>query len=95
MAGGSNSNQKCTSCSDSDLVVEIRLLSQELKEMKLALKLGAGSRWSDIKEACKYTSLSESTLSRAVSTGKLKCSKTTGKMLFKVAWIERFLGNGK
>jgi excisionase family DNA binding protein len=47
----------------------------------------------DIKEACKYASVSDSTLRRAVAKGELKVSKATGKLLFKIDWVDRWLGN--
>ena len=45
----------------------------------------------DIKEACKYASVSDSTLRRAVRKGTLKVSKRTGKLLFKREWLNKWL----
>lgn len=86
----------CNHCkNDSDLIYEIRLLSQELKEIRTELKGIAGSKWIQIEEVSKYTSLSVSTIRRAVQSGKLKCSKITGKLLFKMNWVDKFLGGGR
>ena len=47
--------------------------------------------WLDISKAESYTSLSESTIRRAVKRGTLKVSKVTGKLLFKSEWLDRWL----
>ena len=49
--------------------------------------------WIDIKKACIYTSLSASTIRRAIHSGKLKYSKPGGKLMFKIEWLERFMNN--
>ena len=48
--------------------------------------------WMGIKEATEYASVSDSTIRRAVRKGELKTSKKTGKLLFKEAWINKWLG---
>ena len=45
--------------------------------------------WIDLKKACTYTSLS--TIRRAIQSGKLKCSKPGGKLMFKIEWLDRFM----
>lgn len=50
-------------------------------------------QWMDIKEAVKYSHTSSSTLYRAVRKATLKCSKRTGKLLFKRSAIDRWLEN--
>ena len=49
--------------------------------------------WMGIKEATEYASVSDSTIRRAVRKGELKTSKKTGKLLFKEAWINKWLGS--
>ena len=49
------------------------------------------SHWLDINEAVDYISVSQSTIRRAVRKGELKVSKATGKLLFRVEWIDRWL----
>ena len=50
------------------------------------------NRWITLKEAIEYSSLSDSTLRRLVKKGQIKSSKVTGKYLFKISWIDNFLG---
>ena len=45
----------------------------------------------DITEAERFSSLSKSTLRRAVARGELKCNKKVGKLLFKRSDIEKWL----
>jgi excisionase family DNA binding protein len=45
----------------------------------------------DIKKVARYTSLSISTINRAVANGRLKTSKVTGKLLFKKEWVDGWL----
>ena len=47
--------------------------------------------WIDLKKACDYTSLSASTIRRAIHSGRLKCSKPGGKLMFKIEWLDRFM----
>ena len=45
----------------------------------------------DIKQVGQLTSVSISTIRRAVKRGELKCSRKLGKLLFKVEWVDRWL----
>ena len=49
------------------------------------------NRWMDITETSKYSSLSKSTLRRAVLNKQLSASNNTGKTLFKIDEVERWL----
>ena len=64
-----------------------------LKEIKGMLTIDTSKDWMDINQACKYTSMSKSTLRRNVKKGSLKASKITGKLLFKQESLERWLNN--
>ncbi len=48
-------------------------------------------KWITLKDVCEFTSLSSSTIHRAIKRGEIKVSKVTGKLLFKVSNIERWL----
>ena len=48
-------------------------------------------RWLSLNEIVKYTSLSQSTIRRAVRKGVLKASTSTGKLLFKALNVDRWL----
>ena len=58
-------------------------------EDKLDGKVAKG--WLDLKAACKYCSLSTSTIRRSIRSGQLKTSKSTGKLMFKVEWLDKWL----
>ena len=49
------------------------------------------NRYLDINQTADFTSLSVSTLRRAVNQGELKCSKKLGKLLFQKSDIRRWL----
>ena len=67
----------------------------ELLEEIRDLILGKiSNRWMNIKEVSNYTSVSQSTIRRAVQKGVLKVSTTTGKLLFKLSDVDRWLNNG-
>ena len=51
--------------------------------------------WLDLKSACKYSGLGESTIRREIMTGRLKVSKQVGKLMFRKIWIDRFLMFGR
>jgi len=48
-------------------------------------------RWLTLKEVAEYTSVSESTIRRAIKKGVLKASDKTGRLLFKVSDVDRWL----
>tara|TARA_A100001201_G_scaffold107280_1_gene91776 strand:- start:107 stop:352 length:246 start_codon:yes stop_codon:yes gene_type:complete len=60
-------------------------------QVKQLIKLNNTDNWITLKDACKYTNLSQSTLFRAIKENKLKVSKVTGKLLFKKLWLDNFL----
>jgi len=60
----------------------------ELIEDKISNTYG---RWLGIKDICKYTSLSESTIRRLVIKGELKVSRKTGKLLFNIEDVKKWL----
>jgi len=48
-------------------------------------------KWVSIKDASIMTSCSKSTLRRAVQKGELKASRKTGKLLFRISNIDKWL----
>jgi len=70
--------------------METRLL-HTLNEIKSFIKNETNNRWLDIKKVAQMTSVSQSTIRRAVQKGELKASHTTGKLLFRVEEIERWI----
>ena len=62
-----------------------------LDELRDIVQEKSSNVWMDISETVKYSSVSESKIRRAVRTGELKVSKATGKLLFKIAWIDKWL----
>ena len=51
------------------------------------------NKFLDINQVAHLTSLSQSTIRRAIARGELKCSKKLGKLLFKVEWVDNWLGD--
>jgi excisionase family DNA binding protein len=62
-----------------------------LKEIKSLIQDKITNRWMNIHEVSNYTSVSSSTIRRAVQRGELKVSNSTGKLLFNVSDVERWL----
>ena len=62
-----------------------------LKEIKSLIQDKITNRWMNIHEVSNYTSVSSSTIRRAVQRGELKVANSTGKLLFKVSDVERWL----
>lgn len=68
---------------------------EKLNIIEQYIKNGTHSdRWLSLKEVSEFISISPSTIYRAVSSGKLKCSKVTGKLLFKTSWINEWIEGG-
>jgi len=70
----------------------IKELLQEIKS--LITKKEKPDKWLDIAAASDYCSVSRSTLRRHISQGTLSASNETGKTLFKLSSLERWLTNG-
>ena len=64
-----------------------------LEEIKGLIKDKVSDIWLNIREVASYASVSESTIRRAVKRGNLKASQVTGKLLFKVSSVDRWLSN--
>ena len=64
---------------------------EEIRDLKSMVHGKLSERWLTITDVTNYTSLSDSTIRRAVRKGTLKCSKNTGKLLFKKSDVERWL----
>ena len=60
-------------------------------EIKGLIQGKVTDRWLCIREVCEYASISESTVRRAIKKGSLKASHSTGKLLFKVSSVDRWL----
>ena len=70
--------------------MEIRTI-ELLNEIKGLIQGKVTDRWLCIREVCEYASISESTVRRAIKKGFLKASHSTGKLLFKVSSVDRWL----
>ena len=62
-----------------------------LSDIKSMIHNKSSNRWVDIKEVSELTSVSTSTIRRAVRKGVLKASTSTGKLLFKVSDVDKWL----
>ena len=58
-------------------------------EEKIDVKVRKG--WVDLKAACDYCGLSASTIRRYIRSGQLRCSKTSGKLMFKIEWLDKWM----
>ena len=70
--------------------MEIRLI-ELLNEIKTLILGKVNERWLTLKEVSDYASVSESIIRRAIVKGNLKSSKVTGRLLFKVSSVDRWL----
>ena len=70
--------------------MELRIMEM-LTEMKEIIKGNISDKWMNMKDVCNYVNLSESTVRRAIRKGSLKASHSTGKLLFKVSSVDRWL----
>ena len=70
--------------------MEIRII-EILNEMKDMIEGKVSDKWLNIQDVCDYVNLSESTVRRAIRKGSLKASHSTGKLLFKVSSVDRWL----
>ena len=62
-----------------------------LNDIKSLILGKEGKKWMNISEVSNYTSISSSTIRRAIKKGVLKVSRSTGKLLFKTEWVDKWL----
>ena len=62
-----------------------------LNDIKSLILGKEAKKWMNISEASNYTSMSSSTIRRAIKKGVLKVSRSTGKLLFKTEWVDKWL----
>ena len=62
-----------------------------LNDIKSLILGKEGKKWMNISEVSNYTSMSSSTIRRAIKKGVLKVSRSTGKLLFKTEWVDKWL----
>jgi len=73
-------------------IMEIRVI-ELLNEIKTLILGKVNERWLTIREVSEYASVSESTIRRAIKRGVLKSSNATGRLLFKVSSVDRWLNS--
>jgi len=62
-----------------------------LSDIKSMIDNKSSNRWMDMKEVCDYSGLSSSTIHRFRKKGILKASTSTGKLLFKISDVDKWL----
>jgi excisionase family DNA binding protein len=70
---------------------EIAPIMEKLDIILKKLDTKQNNRYLSINQVCNLTSLSPSTLRRAVAKGELKCSKKVGKLLFHEDAVRKWL----
>ena len=70
--------------------MEIRIV-ELLNEIRTLILGKVNERWLNLRDVSEYTSVSESTIRRAIKKGVLKSSNKTGRLLFKVSDVDRWL----
>ena len=66
-------------------------IREQLERIEKKLDGRFSNKFLSITEVAKLTSLSPSTLRRAVAKGELKCSKKVGKLLFQELDVRKWL----
>ena len=69
-----------------------RMILKQINKIQDYLLKNKHDEWMCMKDAIKYTRLSDSTIRRAIKKGCLMVSRKTGKNLFKISWIDKWLG---
>jgi len=69
----------------------MQLILNKLNEILAYVRNTNPTKYIDINEVSEISGVSKSTIRRNVQKGSLKCSNVTGKTLFKVKEVERWL----
>ena len=71
--------------------IQLFTIAEQLDRIEKKVDGKYSNKFLDINQVVHYASLSESTIRRAVAKGELKVSRSTGKLLFKTDWVDRWL----
>ena len=71
--------------------IELLPIREQLERIEKKLDGSFSNKFLSINEVSKLTSLSPSTIRRAVARGELKCSRRLGKLLFQESDIRRWI----
>ena len=72
-------------------MTELFSIIESLNRIEKKLDNKFNNRWVDLKAACEYCDLSAATLIRNKKSGRLKCSKPAGKLMFKIEWLDKWM----
>ena len=72
--------------------IDLIPIGEQLNRIEKKIDGKIPNRYLDINQVSNMTCLSVSTIRRAVQIGELKCSRKLGKLLFKIDWVEKWLG---
>ena len=73
------------------IITELIPIREQLERIEKKLDGRFSNKFLSITEVAKLTSLSASTLRRAVAKGELKCSKKVGRLLFTEKSVRRWI----
>jgi excisionase family DNA binding protein len=73
------------------ITTELIPIREQLERIEKKLDGNFKNQFLSINEVSKLTSLSPSTIRRAIAKGELKCSKRLGKLLFQESEIRRWI----
>ena len=73
------------------ITTELIPIREQLERIEKKIDGNFKNQFLSINEVSKLTSLSPSTIRRAISKGELKCSKRLGKLLFQESDIRRWI----
>ena len=73
------------------IITELIPIREQLNRIEKKLDGNFKNEFLSINQVSKLTSLSSSTIRRAVAKGELKCSKRLGKLLFQESDIRRWI----
>ena len=71
--------------------IDLLPIKERLERIEKKLDGGFSNQFLNINEVSEFTSLSCSTIRRAIKRGELKCCKKLGKLLFQETEIRRWL----
>ena len=73
------------------ITTELIPIREQLERIEKKLDGSFKNQFLSINEVSKLASLSRSTIRRAVARGELKCSRTSGKILFQESDVRKWL----
>jgi len=71
--------------------VQYKNIIERLNKIEKKIDNRLSKTWLSISDVVRETGLSRSTIYRSINLGRLKCTKSSGKKMFRREWVDKWI----